>query len=398
MLESENALKNECIEITNELIKSIKQVHSLDKTLLLNSATFDVFNKLENNGYSKIEVDAVSTFSKLDEINDNFEYIIGILPIGLQKVVWVDRDRKINIKEKLNWLIILKSLFLLSKTGYGLFLVEPNLKDSIAGEKFIEELEKNGYYINAIFNTPEKLLHPETSLRPNFVLISKNHEKELFITELNNDSDISIIIDNFKNKNKHVGYITEGLFVDESNFKSFNKFKIINQLEKLSTQYKEFKKCKLEKISHEINMKNELKDCENSIYIPRVGNSQVISNLENAKLKHQNYVQVILKDNIVKAEYLRLFFMSEMGNLILKSLISGSIIQHINKRDIKDIFVPIPPLEEQNLIIETNEKLDGLRDIIVKFEGELALNPKNSAQIKDKLNDLLPKFDSCNSY
>ena len=145
-------------------------------------------------------------------------------------------------------------------------------------------------------------------------------------------------------------------------------------------------------------MKNKFQDCNNSIYIPRIGNSQIISNLENAKLKHQNYFQVVLKDTIVKADYLRLFFMSEMGNLILKSLISGSIIQHINKRDIKDIFVPIPPLEEQNLIIETNEKLDGLRDIIVKFEGELALNPKNSAQIKDKLNDLLPKFDSCNSY
>ena len=137
-----------------------------------------------------------------------------------------------------------------------MFLVEPNLKESFDGKKFIKELEKHGYYINAIFNAPEKILHPETSLRPIFVLISKNHEKELFITELNDDSDVNTIIDNFKNKNKQLEYITEGLFVDDSNFESFNKFKILNQLEKLSTQYKEFERYKLEDISLAIIVKN----------------------------------------------------------------------------------------------------------------------------------------------
>ena len=83
-----------------------------------------------------------------------------------------------------------------------------------------------------------------------------------------------------------------------------------------------------------------------------------------------------------------LFFRSDLGKQILKSLTSGSFIANINKSDIENCFISVPSLVEQNLLVLTNEKLSELQDTIDQLKTELSLNPKNANVILDKFESI----------
>ena len=175
----------------------------------------------------------------------------------------------------------------------------------------------------------------------------------------------------------------------------FDKYRIKSQIDTLETQYKSYRGYRLADIVTEVSFGETntiLEEKENAIYIPRLGTSPVISDLKNATLKHQNYIQVVLKDTIVKHKYAELFFSSELGTMVLKSLYSGDIIPKINKRDLDDalddVIMPIPGPEEQDTIINTNKELTNLEQTIAIFKSELSLNPKSAMEIQDNIDNM----------
>lgn len=111
--------------------------------------------------------------------------------------------------------------------------------------------------------------------------------------------------------------------------------------------------------------------------------------MENARLKHHNYFQVVLDSALVRNEYLSLFFSSNLGRLIIESLISQTVIPHLTKTDLQNISVAIPPLSEQEKIIKTQQRISKLKSAIDGFEKEIALNPTSSVKIKNQLEKML---------
>jgi hypothetical protein len=394
---------------TNTLAKKIKDYFSLNSVLYINASTFGAFSKVTdiadteiayypkatNNSNTSITIG--DPFSVLEQVDDNYDLIIGDLPIGYKgaskRVEW--KDGNINIKTRKNWIIILKSLFKLTRNGYGLFLVEPAILWSQEWERFTTVFNESGFYINAIFNAPKNIFYPETHLRPPIILVSRSEGTGLFIAEISDaDSVVPILRNLTENKSSH--HLETGVFVNESDFKGFNNYKITKQIEKLQTQYKEFEECRLVDISTEISLGKQNKNFEeknNALYIPIVGNSPVVYNLRQTTLKHQNYFQIVLDQSIVLNEYVSLFFSSDLGRFILGSLYSDTTIQKIAKDDLEQISIPIPNINEQKIIITANHKLEKLEKSIDDFKSELSLNPKSAISIQDKIDDMFQSLD-----
>jgi len=391
-------------EICSNLVHVIKNKFDLKESMYIDTSGFNLFKEfgeksdlvlhIKEKQVNKKNYVHGDPFITLDKVIDKYDLIVANLPLGLQRIEWNDDLRGISIKERKNWLILFKSLFLLSDKGFGIFVIEPAFVGTSAGDKLTNDLNKFGFYINAIFNTPEKIFHPKTSIRPLIIIISKNKNEKLFVAELDEDSDINRVISNFKDKSTQ--NLQEGLFLHRGEFKSFDKYKISKNLDRLSEQYKEFKKYIIADISHEINIGKSLTHKENSIYIPRVGNSQVIFDLKDAKLKEQNYIQIVLNKKIVKPEYLSLFFNTPIGKLSLQLLFSGSIIQHINKRDIETLMVPVPNMHLQEKIIITNQKLEQLNTKTHDFKKAIAINPRSVESIENNLNDMIGSLNLLN--
>lgn len=66
---------------------------------------------------------------------------------------------------------------------------------------------------------------------------------------------------------------------------------------------------------------------------------------------------IMLKCNEKSKNYLYYLFLSPIGNNLLKSISSGTATPKFNKTGLKDVVIPIPPLEEQQRIVDKIENL-----------------------------------------
>jgi hypothetical protein len=128
---------------------------------------------------------------------------------------------------------------------------------------------------------------------------------------------------------------------------------------------------------------------DNSIYIPRIGNSPVITRLETATLKHHNYIQVVLSSPDVIPEYLAVYFRSHLGQLTLRMLSQGAFIPHLPKVALEGIVVPVPDRPDQEMIILAHARLIGLDKALQDFRAELSLNPRSATSLVDHANAML---------
>ena len=181
-----------------------------------------------------------------------------------------------------------------------------------------------------------------------------------------------------------------GLLVLPHTFRGFHGIKIKSQIEKLETQYKQYEECTIGELAVEINHAksgDNYNELQNSIYIPKIGTSSVVSSIEELTLKHHNYYQVVLQDRVIN-RYLAAFFQSAIGKLILGSLTSTTY-PHINKRGIESAPVALPGIDDQESIVTTQSKLGSLKVAIDQFGSELAVNPTSSEDILNQLDSML---------
>ena len=372
-------------KIPLDLVQKFIHSFKIKKTLFLNYSDFAIFE-----GLSKYITKTINKGQSISSDKGKYDLIIGNLPFGIPRREWIDKDKEINIKTKANWIDIFKSLFLLNNSGFGIYIVE-TIRASEEWLQFTEQLKKKRFFINAIFNIPSGILQPQTFLQPNLIVISRKNIPQLFIAELNNLESLDTIINNFKDLFDS-GSMDTGLLMDKNDFRGFSQYKTIKEINALETQYKSYQKYQLKDVALEIilgSVKNKFKNRPNSIYLPRIGTSPVVSRLEDLEIKQQNYFQIILKENVVKNEYLELFFKSALGKLTLKTLILEGVIPHTNKRDLLEVYISIPNYKEQEILIATAKKLANLREKVDIFDKEIALNPKSAQSIQDRLNNML---------
>jgi hypothetical protein len=308
-------------ETLSEFMQEFKSQNSLKKDVLIKLSSFESLNSKETQFN-----ETITDENQISQINTRFDFIFGDLPFGKKRV-----SSKLMGSKKINgnWNTIFESLKLISESGYGFYMVEPSITSSKIGKYFIKKLETKGFYLNLVLNVPEKIYVPQSAFSPILIGITRRKAAKLFVAELERENIHSIL----RNYKENTGQnILNGIRLKKSEFESFYRFKILKQIENLKTQYKEYKEYQLSEISKSINLtREEFSDKLNSIYIPRIGTSSVVASLNETQIKHQNYFQIELKENIVLAEYLAIFYKSELGQLILNSLQTGNVISNIRE-------------------------------------------------------------------
>ena len=332
---------------------------------------------------------------KNDSKNKKYDLIILDLPLGNS----FNRPKKYKsyrIPDK--WRIVFELGDFLKEDGIILFNIEPSFIVSSRSEKIRKILNSEDYYIDAVFKTPEKILSPITLIQPDIFIISRKQNTHYFIAELLNENQSKKVVNNYF-ANKFEGDLKKGWKIKKEDFEGFYKLEIKNQIEKLETQYKEYKQNKLKDIAIEINIVRPKKDTfsekENSLYFSRLGNSKLKTKMPDEE-NQINYFQIVL-DEEVNNRYLLSFFESDFGKLIIKSLLPyKSIVSRIRKKDLENAIIALPPKHIQEEIIETNDKIQKLKTLIKDFEEDLALKPKSSRSILNNLNLLLQHMDKLN--
>lgn len=104
--------------------------------------------------YAAVNINDSQVFRQIKKIDGDLilDLIIGDFPLNTEPNELENRGEKSIVKRK--WGEILKYLLFLGNMGTAFFFFEPFVFTTY-GKKIERELNKNGLYISAIFNTPE---------------------------------------------------------------------------------------------------------------------------------------------------------------------------------------------------------------------------------------------------
>lgn len=409
-MDQTNKIKN--TKLVVRLLDTIKKSLSIDSSLTADATLSDFFQTGDISRNNIIVVPTITAevidissnqprsmvmlppFTKslidcIDAHSKKYKLIFSSMPLGAGQIDWDD------YKLPAEYVYTLRLLKNLEEGGILVALLPPIVLSSGKGNEFEKKLNSLGYYFSGVFNLPKSFLAPYTSLRPVLLLIKKGMSDGLFISELDYLTDFETPVKNYLENSS--GSMEDGVFVKRNDFTSFDNYKTTQQISRLQTQYKSYKESSLEEIALTVNATTEnFNDIENSLYIPRIGSSAPVSSLEETTIKHKNYFQVVLKKEIVDAQYLAVFFKSQMGILTLESLKKITFIPHVNKSDLLKIRLPVPNLETQKIVTETSKKINQVKDAISSFESQLSLNPDSANKIQGVLNSALQALGKLN--
>lgn len=363
------------------LVKSLQKdfqsycINSQERELLLQGFLLD-----ENKITLGEPLDLVSQEKK------KFDIIISFPPFAMRS------KSQESISKDYSTDLLIESSKNLNKGGKLIFLMPGKF---VFDKKIKKSLKDYGLNVNALFYIPEGSHSPTTSIPSYLTIVTKSATKKTFLAQLSsNNSTNEIISKNFK-KGKEGKTTSLGSFVSLENFTSYKAFEKGEDVLKMGKRtgiepttfdniadFKTIKNINPEKLEHS----------NNSIYLPRIGNSNVVENPSEFNLKPHNYIQVIIKRQ-VNSTYLTKYLNTSLGKLTIDSRKVGTSIENVSISSLKEAPLFIPSYKNQISLLEVNNKIENISLAVSELKLELWEKP----QLLNKIDKEISAFEKDNS-
>lgn len=288
--------------------------------------------------------------------------------------------------------IIIETMKKLDVEGVGFFLVPPSFLHKSSVNNVRKFMESQGFYLDAAFYLPPGIFK-STSIHAYLIVVRKESLNNLFIAELKSSENIRTVISNWKNRKSgstlSLGYLTnEEAF---TSFKNVEKYLEIKRLAKRSglkpTTLNEFV---LSYNRHPKSIDEEFLENYNSVFIPSIGTSDILTSLDESTLREKEnyYMQLVLDPKKVNADYMANWFNTELGRLVRESMMTDAPFPTINILSLKWTEVYLPEIETQIETISTQSKINNLRADLDSIEDHLWKKPKSIRSQERRLTQL----------
>ena len=319
----------------------------------------------------------------------DYEFLYGEFPMGPPRAASSAVRANIDFKMSAEWYYIFSTIKHLSQKGLAVFPIVPAIFYPSKSKKFAEFMKKNGFCIDATFELPA-IFSPETEFCPYLVLIKRGASSDCFVADSRNPEHHSSIVSNYLRKHDS-GSLMEGTIVQKEDFISFPKYRADSELKILQKQFSEFKQVSIKDVA--ITIKQVYKERQfthkpNSVYFPKVGNSDVLYRIEDCSMQHKNYYQIELSDQVLSG-YFSYIFKSKLGAAIQDTLKVGMAIERISKELLENAAIPLPDLNTQQEILGASDKIQSLKNKLGSIEEELSVNPLDHNNLFNKQVDNL---------
>lgn len=353
------------------ITKNINEFELLKKGLLIDLNKITLGDSIEN----------------IDAEKDKYDLVISFPPFGMRSInpESISRDYATDL--------FIKSLNRLNENGKLIFLMSPKF---LLDKRIKQIIAKSNISIDGVFYLEEGSHLPMTSISTYLVIASIGESKTTFTAKLNSDVKINeIIYNNFIN-NKKGKKLQFGKFVELENFNSFKTLEREENLFKLGKRTG-LPAVLLYEISIEINTIRDInpENVEhklNSIYVPKVGNSNVVYNPLDFNIKSRNYLQIVLKENMSPV-FISNYLNTYIGKLSLECRKVGTIIENITINSITELTLFIPKYQEQIKLIEVNNKIENISLATNELKEELWNRPS----LVGKIDKEISAFEKDNS-
>ncbi|EKA7406929.1 N-6 DNA methylase [Vibrio parahaemolyticus] len=160
---------------------------------------------------------------------------------------------------------------------------------------------------------------------------------------------------------------------------TFERYKLISNENKLG-------------LAKKIKLAKEQSDSYNTIFISRIPTKkEVLLRLDGNSSQHKttNYYEISLDDKLIINEYAKLFFESELGQLVLSHLPQGASVPKLSEKDLESLEIPVPSQSEQKKIINLARKLDAASSHLLALRNDLTSKPALLEQVKESTDSII---------
>jgi hypothetical protein len=309
--------------------------------------------------------------------NEKSDLVISFPPFGIRA-----RTSESISKDYATDLLITSSKHI-KENGKLIFLMPGKF---VFDKKIEKSLKEFDLFVNALFYLPEGS-HSNTSISSYLVIVSKSATQKTFIAQLSSSTIHNKVIANNFNKHKEGKTTSLGSFIEFDNFTSYKALEKSDDISKIGrktgltpTNLKNI--ATLKTIGNKST--EEIEHSNNMIYLPRIGNSDVVENPSNFNIKPQNYIQLIL-GNQISPTYLVKYLNTSLGKLTRESRMVGATIQNITLSSLEDAPLFIPSYQEQISLIEVNNKIENLLLEISEYQNQLWKRPNQTKEINKSI-------------
>lgn len=334
----------------------------------------------------------------LEAIDRELDVVASVLPMNAKSpnnlAVSQKNGKTLELDQDLGNQILVSSSLKLSNTGVGLFVVPPSF--FFSSRSVIHQLNSLGLGVEAAFALPPGSFAPYTDISTYLVVVRRSTVQRMFIAQLSGEQNTNIqIINNFR-EGTEGGTVELGRFIPPQSFRGLDALRI---QEKYSIAEEEFGTSprSLSDLATSINLGRNgddfyFHDLDNSVFIPLIGNSAVITDNDELIIKKQNYIQVAIDPIKSYASFVAQFLNSEFGKEILAKSKSGSTIPRLNKKAVAELRVFLPDVPTQKRMMEIDAKIAAEGSTVLALQNELSelrrelwANPRTSRTIEERL-------------
>jgi len=328
------------------------------------------------------------------------DVVVSNLPFGVRSkeplVLESASGNSIELRDDLGHLILAAAISHLNDDGMGIFVVPPSF--FFSSRSVLNHFSELGFGVEAAFALPAGSFAPYTSILTYLIVVRKKQIERMFVAQLANDEKTDQqILTNFHNK-KEGGAVELGRYIEPCKFRSIDSLKSGEYFENASKHFG-FPAVKLGNLATTINLgrhgnEYSFPNAVNTVFVPMIGQSDVIDSINELTLKPQNYAQVVIDPLTSHAQFVAQFLNSELGRKIRDWGKTGTTIPKLNKTSLMELKVFVPDLATQQQLIEIEGRiaaeentLRSLQNELAEYRRDLWRQPRAAGAVSDRLGE-----------
>ncbi len=127
-----------------------------------------------------------------------------------------------------------------------------------------------------------------------------------------------------------------------------------------------------------------------AVYVPSIGTSRAVTSLDALVIKPQNYIQLVVRRDLVDPEFLAGLLNTPLGRKIREQSTSGATIPHISQAGLRTASAYLPPtIELQRAAVRVDRNLGELQQAVSGLRRRLWEEPLRSRGIETDLRTLI---------
>ncbi len=340
----------------------------------------------------------------LDSLPQSIDLAASILPMGGRPnhplSVTLSSGEVVELADDLGNLVLVEASRHLSQSGLGLFVVTPSF--FWKPKSVFRQFSKLGLGLEAALFLPPGTFAPYTNIPAYLLIVRQQTSERMFVGQLSVDTNTNLqVIENFR-QGREGGSLELGRFVSPDSFRGFDHIRASEAIKSAEKQFgiQSSSLAELGDIKSGINMGHSGADfafqpLENAIYIPLIGNSDVVLSPNELTLKAHNYAQVIINPARSSAHFVAQFLNSDLGRELRERSKTGFTVPKLNIQNLRELRVFVPDLTTQLRITEIERRITAeqntvlaLQNEITELRRELWRNPQSAPQVEKKIDAL----------